>query len=155
MHSGLVLVVDASVMVAVCAREQQRYERAEALLDAHADREGTLYAPGVLVAEVLFALCRKLRDGEATPDQYRDSVEAFQAYALAVLPPPGGDADLIARAEVLRGNFGCSYSADSLYLALTEMLAQTVPAELITFDAGLQRQAMVMAPGLNVRLLTS
>ncbi len=54
---------------------------------------------------------------------------------------PVSDSVLILRAEQIRLNYGCSRSADSLYIALTEHLATVGPAELLTFDAGLKKQA--------------
>lgn len=147
------LVVDASVMVAVCSREAGRYEDVEDLLERHADRFGTLYAPGVLMAEVLFALCRKLQAGDATPEQHGDSIRAFVAYAAAILPPPGGDHALIERAEQIREGFGCSRSADGLYLALAEVLARQGDAVLVTYDLGMVQQAAAVALGAHVRLV--
>ena len=58
-----VLIVDASVMVAVCTRETGRLERAAAMLVDHARLGGSFFAPGVLFAEVLFALCDDLGAG--------------------------------------------------------------------------------------------
>jgi hypothetical protein len=100
-------------------------------------------------------MCGKLQRGELPLHAHALAVEALATYAETILPPPSGDGALVARAEQSRNGYGCSHSADGLYLALTEALAQTATAALVTFDAGLQRQAMVMAPGLSVRLLPS
>jgi predicted nucleic acid-binding protein len=148
-----VLIVDASVMVAVCARETGRLERAAAMLVDHARLGGLFFAPGALFAEVLFALCGKRQRGALTAHQHALSLETLAEYASTILPPPRGDAELAARAEQLRGDYGCSHSADGLYIALTEALAQTTTAELVTFDSGLKRQADEVTPDLTVRLL--
>jgi hypothetical protein len=72
----------------------------------------------------------------------------------AVMGPPNGDRALIARAEQLRGSYGCTRSADGIYLALAEELAKAGPAEIVTFDAGLEQQAKQTAPTVQVTLLT-
>src|SRR5690606_37127485 len=82
------------------------------------------------------------------------SVRTFIEYAATILPPPCGGHALVARAEELRGDYGCSHSEDGLYLALCEFLARTGEAELVTFDRGMQRQA-ASAPEVRVRLLTA
>jgi len=56
-------------------------------------------------------------------------------------PPPTGDKSLIERAEEIRGAFGCSRSADGIYLALAEELNAAMSTELVTFDAGMLNQA--------------
>jgi len=154
-NKSAALIVDASVMVAVCAREAGRFERASTEMANHAQMGGLFFAPGVLFAEVLFALCGKFSRGELTTQQHARSVEILVEYAATILPPPHGDHALVARAEQVRGGYGCSHSADGLYLALTEWLTRTAVAELITFDTGLQRQAAVTAPHLTIRLLTT
>jgi hypothetical protein len=53
----------------------------------------------------------------------------------------------------MRKSYGCSRSADSIYLALTEELAQSATVELLTFDQDLQKQATKNAPGIKINLL--
>jgi predicted nucleic acid-binding protein len=72
-----------------------------------------------------------------------------------ISPPPGGDAAPAYRAEQIRGSYGCSRSADGLYIALAEKLAQANLTELVTFDAGMQQQSAVAAPNVTVRLLVA
>jgi hypothetical protein len=113
------------------------------------------YGPGVLAAESLFGLCRKVQTGLMTPAEHQRAILHFQVRMRGIRPPPAGDAALIARAEQIRGGYGCSRSADGLYIALAEQLAQAGPAELVTFDSGMQTQAVVAAPTVTIRLLTA
>jgi predicted nucleic acid-binding protein len=68
-------------------------------------------------------------------------------------PPPSGDAALIARAEQIRNGYGCSHSADGIYIALAEELSQSGATELLTFDTDLPKQAARNAPTVKVNLL--
>jgi len=56
------------------------------------------------------------------------------------------------RAEEIRGSYGCSRSADGLYIALAEELATTRPTELVTFDAAMPSHVAATAPTVTVRL---
>ncbi|MGH9752972.1 MAG: hypothetical protein ACREA2_09325 [Blastocatellia bacterium] len=67
--------------------------------------------------------------------------------------PASGDAPLIRRAKEIQSGYGCSRSADSLYIALTEALASSGAAELLTLDAGFINQAAKNAPSVKVNLL--
>ncbi len=71
----------------------------------------------------------------------------------SVLPPPSGDKRLIRRAEQIGAGYGCSRSADGIYLALAEQLSQTMPTILLTFDTGMPNQAAKNAPSVNVQVL--
>jgi predicted nucleic acid-binding protein len=147
------VTIDASFLIALCAREPDKYPKAYSQLGQYVHAGCQFFAPGVLVAEVLFVLCRKLMDGSLTPTEHAQAVQSLVVYLRAIAPPPRGDAALAARAEQLRGTYGCSHSADGLYLALAEELATLGTAELVTFDVGLQKQAAKHAPTVAVRLL--
>ena len=151
--SPLFTIVDANVLTALCAHEPDKYAHAQAEVEKRARQGSLFYAPSVLIAETLFALCRRLADGLITPTEHAKAVESLNVHLKVILPPPDGDASLVERAEQIRGTYGCSRSADGLYLALTEALAYTGNAELITFDAALQTQASIMVPALTVTLL--
>jgi len=147
------VVVDANVLVALCAKEKDKFTKAHDALDDYAQKGWVFYAPGVVVGEVLYVLCGKLQSGVLTTLEHERAVQSFDAQMKAILPPPSGDAALILRAEALRKSYGCSRSADSLYLALTEELTQSVRAELLTFDQDLQKQAVKNASGVKINLL--
>ncbi len=119
----------------------------------HAQAGSAFYAPGVIVGECLFVLCKKCEDKALSTAEHAAAVSDLATYMGMILPPPQGDRSLIARAEQLRNVYGCSRSADGLYLALTEELAGAGPAELLTFDAGIESQARTNAPSVVVRLL--
>jgi predicted nucleic acid-binding protein len=146
-------VVDANVFIAICAKEAKTYPVALAEMRLRVKAGCAIYAPGVLIAETLYILCRKLENGVMSPAQHRRAIQRLRHGVRGILPPPRGDTALALRAEEIRGSYGCSRSADGLYIALAEQLAQTGPAELVTFDAGMQSQAASAAPGVVVRVL--
>ena len=61
-------------------------------------------------------------------------------YMALIAVPNNGDASLLPRAEEIRSGYGCSRSADGLYIALAEELAKSGTAELLTFDKGTVNQ---------------
>lgn len=148
------LVIDANIAIASCAREVDKATKANAELSRYAGLGLTWYAPGVIVSETLYILCGKVQRGELTPAEHTLAVQDFDALMTAVMPPPNGDASLIARAEQIRMGYGCSRSADGLYIALAEELSQTQTTYLLTFDGDLQKQAARNAPAVNIHLLT-
>src|SRR5215470_2844364 len=152
-HSAKSVVVDANVLIAIYAREADKFTQAEAALGAYAASGSLFYAPGLMVGEVLYVLCRKLQDGLLSQSEHETAVRSFLAEMYAVLPPPGGDAALITRANEIRSNYGCSRSADSVYLALAQALAAQGTVELPTFDEDLKKQASKETPSISVNLL--
>lgn len=104
--------------------------------------------------ESLYALCRQLQDGIIIPAAHASAIANLRAFLLMLQPSPVSDADLLVRAEQLRAGYGCSRSADGMYIALAERLAGVGPTELLTFDAGQAKQAAAV-PSVTVRLLRS
>lgn len=147
------LVIDSNVLIAIYAREQNRLSQAKSALSDYANHGWAFYAPGVIVGEVLFVLCGKLQKGELSAADDEKAIADFADQMTAVLPPPAGEASLVLRAEQVRSGYGCSHSADGLYLALAEELARTTTTELLTFDQGLAKQAAKNAPTVKVNLL--
>ena len=147
------IVIDANVLIAVCARERDRLAAAEAAINDYAAKGYLFYAPNVIVGEVLFVLCKKLQDGSLTRIDYDDAMESFAEQMRVILPPPGGEASLIARAKEIRSGYGCSRSSDSLYIALTEELTKSGPAEFLTFDGDTVNQIAKNAPTVKVNLV--
>ena len=147
------LVVDANVAIAICANETRKYPQARAELQNYSRQGYFWYAPGVITPETLHALCRKEHEGIITPTEHAQAVNDFQVFMQSVFPPPNGEASLILRADQIRGSYGCSRSADALYIALAEELSQTYTTHLLTFDQGLPKQAAQNAPLVNVHLL--
>ncbi|MGH9799817.1 MAG: type II toxin-antitoxin system VapC family toxin [Blastocatellia bacterium] len=147
------VVVDASVLVALCAKEKDKAATAETALSNYNSQGWSFYAPGVVISETLFALCWKLQNSVLTENGHQIAIRSFIAYMSMILPPPNGDTSLIVRAEEIRSGYGCSRSADGLYIALAEELSQVRTAELLTFDVGLSKQAARNAPTVKVNLL--
>jgi predicted nucleic acid-binding protein len=147
------VTLDASFIVGYCAKEPGRYIKAQAELSRYASNGWELFAPGVAVAETLFVLCKKLQDGDLTVAEHADAVLAFYTLMQTVQPPPCTEFALIARAEQIRATYGCSRSADAIYLALTETLTALGTAEIVTFDSGMENQAKKNAPTATVNCL--
>lgn len=147
------VVIDANVLIGLCAKEPDKFVKVETALQNYATQGWSFYAPHVIVSEVLFVLCNKLQNGLLTLTTYEEAIENFRDQMNAILPPPNGDASLITRAKEIRGSSGCSHSADGLYIALTEELAMDGAAEFLTFDKGVINQIAKTAPTVNVNLL--
>lgn len=147
------VVIDANVLIGLCAKEPDKCTTAENALQDYAARGWIFYAPHVIVSEVLYVLCNKLQNGLLSPDTYEEAIQNFCDQMAAILSPLNGDASLIIRAKEIRGNYGCSHSADGLYIALTEELAMNGAAEFLTFDKGVINQTTQTAPTIKVNLL--
>lgn len=154
--SAYSVVVDASFVIGLCAKEPTKYVTAHTELQQRIASGCTIHAPHLLVMEVSFVLCGKLQNGVLTAADYTLAVANFQSLLALIAFDPDGDANLFNRAEQIRQGYGCSHSADSFYLALTESLAiisLTGDAELLTFDAGQQKQATAAGLSVTVTLL--
>ncbi len=147
------VVIDANVLIASCAREATKLSQAEVVINEYAMNGVLFYAPGALIAEVLYILCKKQQEGVLGEESYREAIENLQDQMQAFFPSPRGDSALIARAEEIRNGYGCSHSTDSIYIALAEELAKTNDVELLTFDKGLEKQVAKKAPSVRVGLL--
>lgn len=93
-----------------------------------------LYAPHLIAMEVLYVLCKQLKEGVLSAADHATAVGDLQLVMAGIQTPPSGDASLIARCEALRSGYGCSHSADSMYLALAEQpaaMASTVKVNLL------------------------
>ena len=148
------VVLDASTVIAYCSREVGRYESARRALHAAADAGSRFYAPGVLYAECLYVLCRKLADGQITVQEHALAVGALATLATGIESPPGGDASLVRAADAFQGQYGCSHTADTLYIALAAMLSRDCAVRLLTFDSGLERHGAACGDSGLVVLLT-
>ena len=149
-----VIVIDANVAIAVVAREVAKEAQARAALAYYSSNGYLSFAPGVIVSETLFVLCGQEQRLLLSPSEYAQAVTEFHAFMVGVLPPPNGEASLILRADQIRAGYGCSRSADALYIALAEELSQTYTTRLLTFDQGVPRQAARHAPLVTVHRLT-
>ncbi len=147
------VVIDANILIAICSKEQQTYQTAKDAFDEYARQGAEFFAPNVIVAEVLFVLCRKLDAGILTAAEHEKAVEFFQDYLTIISLSPDGEAALVKRAEEIRSGYGCSRTSDGLYIALAEELAKNRPTEFLTFDAGFTNQVAKNAPSVKVNLL--
>ncbi len=148
------IVVDANTAIAIAAKEAANEPQAQAALAYYSSNGYLLFAPGVIVSETLFALCGQEQRHALSPPQYVQAVAEFYNFMKGVLPPPNGEASLILRADQIRAGYGCSRSADAIYIALAEELSLTYSTRLLTFDRGLPNQAARNAPTVSVHLLT-
>lgn len=153
-NSAGAVVIDANVLVAILAREPAIQTAKNALADYSA-RGWELYAPGAILTEVLFILCKKLQDGLMTVAEHQTAVISFSDYMKKIRPSPQGDIGFIERAEEIRQGYSCLHSVDAFYIALAEALAQNGAAELLTFDKRLVNVVASNAPTVKVNLLPS
>ena len=100
------VVVDSNVLISICSKETSHATAAQALAD-HAAKSSVFYAPGVIVAEVLFVLCRKLSDGALSASAYDEAIEILKDYLPIMLPPPHGDTALVQRANEIQTGYSC------------------------------------------------
>ena len=148
------VVIDANILVAICAKEPGEPTAKAALAD-YAAKNWAFYAPGAIPTEVLFILCRKLQTGEIDAAKHKKAVEDFNDYMSAIAPSPQGDIRFLLRNEEIRRGYSCLHSADAFYIALAEDLAQSGPAEFLTFDKRAVNVAANNAPTVKVNLLPS
>lgn len=150
------LTIDSNVLIAICAKEAGRHAIAHAELTAYATQGYELYAPGYILGECLYVLCRKLElDGTLTLTEHAAAVADLSTYMGMILPPPNGEAALVIRAEEIRSGYGCSRSADGIFIALAEELSNTRTCKLLTFDTGIKNQANANAPTVDVHELVT
>ncbi len=154
MSNLFAVVPDANVLIALCAKEKDKLKTAENAFDDYTNQGYEFFAPGVLVAEVIFVLCNKFVDGSLTSHEYEKSIKAFKYYLGFIALSPNGEASLLDRAVEIRKGYGCSRSSDGLYIALAEELAKTYDTEIVTFDGGFINQAAKNAVTVKVNLLT-
>lgn len=147
------VVVDANVLISICSKEQDTYPIADAAFNTYAQNGWEFYAPSVVVAEVLFALCVKSQSGALTQPEYDQAIEFF-VDLMQIISTPSKESSLIQRAVEIRGNYVCKRMSDSLYIALAEDLGKTRVVELLSFDAGLKNQVSKNASAVSLNLLT-
>lgn len=148
------VIIDASVAIAISAREIGRETKASAELLRYSTAGYAFYAPGAIVAETLYILCGKLQQCLITAAEHAQAILDFETMMVNILPPPGGEVSLVARAEAIRSGYGCSRSADGIYIALAEDLAKSMTTVIITFDQNMQKQVTQNAPTVTVQALT-
>lgn len=154
MSNLFAVVPDANVLIALCARENDKLQTAQTAVDDYTNQGYEFFAPSVLVAEVIFVLCQKLADSALTQPEYEKAIKAFEYYLNFISLSPNGEASLLKRAIEIREGYGYSRSTDGLYIALAEELAKTYDTEIVTFDKGFINQSVKNAPTVKVNLLT-
>lgn len=137
----MTVVVDANLIV-VLALDDERAPLVEAKMRQWATTGETLHAPALMPYEVANALVRATVAGGMTTDVIADVWATISAVPVTLHPLRNG-AEVIAIAQRL----GRQSGYDAAYVAL----AQSLDAELWTFDGPLARNAG--GTGLPVRLL--
>ena len=100
---------------------------------------------------MLYILCQKHQGGTLPDKAYKEAIENFQDQMKAVTTI--SDATLIKRTFEIQQSYGCSRSADSIYIALAEYLAKSHTVEIVTFDGGLVNHVAKNAPSVKVNVL--
>jgi predicted nucleic acid-binding protein len=103
---SLSVVIDANVLIALCAKEVDKYAVADAELTSCSKAGSRFYAPGVIIAECLYVLCKKLEDQTLSPTDHAMAVADLYTYMGMILPPPQGDQSLRARKKLRVTNEG-------------------------------------------------
>jgi predicted nucleic acid-binding protein len=147
------VVIDANILISICSKEQLTYPIADSAFKIYAQNGWDFFAPAVIVAEGIFALCNKLQAGVLTQAEYEQAIDFFVDY-MQFIQTPIDESALMKRAVEIRGNYGCSRSSDGLYIALTEELSQTRVTEILTFDQGMKNQIANCTPTVTLNLLT-
>jgi predicted nucleic acid-binding protein len=148
------VVIDANILISICSKEPTN-QTAEDALNDYALKNWAFYAPGAVLTEVLFVLCRKRQDGLLTEAEHEEAVKTFNDYMKGIRPSSQGDIRFILRAEEIRKGYSCLHSSDCFYLALCEEFALSGPAEFLTFDKRVVNVAASNAPSVKVNLLPS
>ena len=86
------VVIDASVLIAICSKEAGRHIKAEDRLKHYGQQGWHLYAPGVIVAETLYVLCGKYQNGLLTSSEHTIAIQTFQIYMGTINMAPSGEA---------------------------------------------------------------
>jgi predicted nucleic acid-binding protein len=146
--------IDASVTVAIAAKETDKEPQASTEIVRYSGLGYDFFAPGAVVTETLYVLCKKLESGALSAPDHAQAIQDFHAFMSKVFPPPNGDGALILRTEAIRGTYTCRGSADGVNIALAEELTTVRPTVLLTFDEDMVKQANNNAPTVNVQLLT-
>jgi predicted nucleic acid-binding protein len=147
------VVVDANILISLCSNEQHTSPLANTAFQTYAQKGWDFFAPNVIVAEGIFALCNKLQAGVLTQTEYERAIDFFVDY-MQFIQSPQNESSLIKRAVEIRRNYGCSRSSDGLYIALAEALSQNRVTEILTFDRGMKNQIANFSPNITLNLLT-
>jgi len=152
LSSSGAVVIDANILISICSQEPT-HATAESALADYTAKNWAFYAPGAILTEVLFVLCKKRQSGLIDALTYKKAVEDFNDYMSVILPPPSGDVALLLRAEEISNGYSCLHSTDGFYIALAEELTKSSVAEFVIFDKGVVNVAAKNAPTVKVNLL--
>ncbi len=147
------VVTDANILVSICSKEQDTYSIAETAFNSYAQYGSEFFAPNVIVAEVLFALCVKLQTGVLTPSDHDLAIDTF-CDLMQIISTPDNEASIVKRAVDIRATYVCKRTSDSLYIAYAEELSRTRLTEIVTFDQGMRNQISSQAPTVTLNLLS-
>ena len=74
-------MIDSNVLIAICSKEAGRHAAAHAELTSYATRGYEFYAPGSILGECLYVLCRKVDvDRSITPAEHASAVADLSTY---------------------------------------------------------------------------
>ncbi len=151
MNSASVVVIDASVLVSIVSIEIETHVAAKKAFTEYTLSGAEFFAPSVMVGKVIYALCKKVEAKELTEAEHTEAIKSFEDF-MTKIAVQIDDNQLIKRAIEIQKSYGCSHSADSFYIALTEVLAENGSVELFTLDRGMKKQAAKNAPSVVVNV---
>src|SRR5437762_477621 len=74
------VVVDANIAIAIAANETNGAQKASSELAAYSAAGCEFFAPGVLVSETLYVLCKKAEAGILSPADHTLAIQHFQVF---------------------------------------------------------------------------
>ncbi len=81
------LTIDSNILIAICSKEAGRHTLAHDELMSYASQGYEFYAPGYILGECLYVLCRKLEvDGTLTPSEHAAAITDLSTYMGMILP---------------------------------------------------------------------
>ena len=89
-------IIDASILVSISSNEAATHLAAEIAFNAYAQNGWEFFAPNVIVAEVIFALCQKLTAGVLTEAEHEKALETFLDM-MKIISTPNDETDLVKR----------------------------------------------------------
>ena len=148
------VVIDACILVSISSNEACSYKIAEKSFDTYAMNGWEFFAPNVIISEGMFALCKKLNANILTAKDHDKAVESYLDYT-SFISLHNNESSLMKRAVEIRKGYGCSRSADGIYIALAEELTKSRTTEFLTLDGGMKNQISNSAPTVNLNLLVT
>ena len=98
------VVVDASVAIAIAAKEAGSEQKANTAISAYVLQGSKVMAPGVLLSESLYVLCKMRDGGTLKTAEYSQAILDLDIFVGIFEPPLFADFDLALQADAIQRN---------------------------------------------------